>query len=161
MRRFASVTVAFGVWLVLSGSLRPADLALGAALAALIGWFADRLLWRDEAEPLPLRSWPRVPVYLIYLAREIVIAALYVAERVFDPRLSIAPVLHTHRVRFDSDVARVAFANSITLTPGTLTVDIEGDTYTIHCLHESFSDSISSGELERRVARTFDEGAQL
>ena len=67
-------------------------------------------------------------------------------------------MLHTHRVQFSSDTARVAFANSITLTPGTLTVDVDGDTYTIHCLHESFSDSISSGDLERRVARTFDGG---
>jgi multicomponent Na+:H+ antiporter subunit E len=59
-------------------------------------------------------------------------------------------------VHFDSDTARVAFANSITLTPGTLTVDVEDDTFTIHCLHESFSDSISSGDLEKRVAQTFD-----
>ncbi len=156
MRRVTSVAVVFGFWLVVTGSLKPFDLAVGAVVALGVSWWTERMLWHDQRQPLSARAWLRVPGYLLYLIKEIIVAALYVAERVFDPKLSIAPVMHTHRVRFDSDTARVAFANSITLTPGTITVDVEGDTFTIHCLHESFSDSISSGDLERRVARTFD-----
>jgi len=156
VRRLTSLTVVFGFWLVITGSLRPLDLALGAVVALGVSWWTERMLWQDQAEPLTAKAWLRVPGYLLYLIREIIVAALYVAERAFDPRLSIAPVMHTHRVHFDSDTARVAFANSITLTPGTLTVDVEDDTFTIHCLHESFSDSISSGDLEKRVAQTFD-----
>jgi multicomponent Na+:H+ antiporter subunit E len=157
MRRALGTVVMFAFWLVISGSLKPFDLALGALLAIAIGWWADRVLWRDEAPPLSGRGWLRLPGYFVYLFREIIVAALYVAERVLDPRLDIAPTIHTHRVRFRSETARVAFANSITLTPGTLTVDVEDDVFVIHCLHPSFSDTISSGDLERRVTRTFDE----
>lgn len=158
MRRVTSFLVLWSVWLILSGSFRPVDLGVGVVLAAVVSWWADSVLWRDEPEPLSARVWLRAPGYLAYLVKEIVVAALYVAERVFAPRLAITPVMHTHRVRFASDTARVAFANSITLTPGTLTVDVDDDTYTIHCLDPSFSDSISSGDLERRIARTFDGG---
>jgi multicomponent Na+:H+ antiporter subunit E len=156
MRRLTSIFVLFAFWLLITASIEPLELAIGAVVSVLVGWWADRVLWPGEPEPLPLRTWPRVPLYLAYLIKEIVVAALYVAERVLDPTLRIAPTMHTHRVHFDSDTASVAFANSITLTPGTLTVDVEGDTYTIHCLHESFTDTISSGDLERRIARTFD-----
>ena len=156
MRRLTSLAVVFVFWLVITGSARALDLAIGAVVAFAVSWWTERTLWRDQTQPLSAKAWVRVPAYLLYLVREIVVAALYVAERVFDPKLSIAPVMHTHRVHFDSDTARVAFANSITLTPGTLTVDVEDDTFTIHCLHESFSDSISSGDLEKRVAQTFD-----
>ncbi|HAL30903.1 MAG TPA: cation transporter [Coriobacteriia bacterium] len=156
MRRLTSIFVLFAFWLLITASIEPADLAIGAVVAALVGWWADRALWPDEPEPLPLRTWPHVSLYLLYLMKEIVVASLYVAERVLDPVLHIAPAMHTHRVHFDSETARVAFANSITLTPGTLTVDVDGDTYLIHCLHESFTDTISSGDFEQRVARTFD-----
>jgi len=158
MRRLAGIVVLFVFWLIISGSFRPFDLVLGLVLAVAVGWWADKALWAGEAEPLPVRVWLRVPGYLLYLIKEIIVAALYVAERVVDPRLGIAPTMHTHRVHFESETARVAFANSITLTPGTLTVDVDGDTFIIHCLNASFSDGISSGEMERRVARTFDEG---
>jgi multicomponent Na+:H+ antiporter subunit E len=114
------------------------------------------VLWRDEPEPASARVWLRLPRYFAYLLGQIVVAALHVAECAFDPRLTIAPVMHTHRAHFASDTARVAFANSITLTPGTLTVDVEGDVFVIHCLHPSFSDAISRGDLEHRVSATFD-----
>lgn len=156
MRRAASVLVLMGFWLVITGSVRPFDLAIGLALSVVVTWWTERVLWTGEDEPLSARALVRFPGYLVYLVKEIVVAAVYVAERVIDPHLGIAPTLHTHRVTFHRDSARVAFANSITLTPGTITVDVDGDTYTIHCLHESFSDAISSGDLERRVSKAFD-----
>ncbi len=156
MRRIASIAVLFLFWLVITASLKPLDLLIGAVVAGAAGWWADRVLWPGESEPLPVAVWLRLPLYLAYLLKEIVVAAVYVAERVLDPRMGIAPAMQTHRARFSSDTARVAFANSITLTPGTLTVDVDGDVFVIHCLHESFSDAISSGDLERRVTATFD-----
>lgn len=156
MRRFGSFAVLFIFWLVITGSLKPFDLGVGFILCVAFGYWADHVLWRGEPEPLTARSWIRLPAYLLWLVKEIVVAALYVAERVLEPKPSIGPVIHTHRVHFESDAARVAFANSVTLTPGTITIDVSEDTYVIHCLHESFSDGISSGDLERRVARVFE-----
>jgi multicomponent Na+:H+ antiporter subunit E len=156
MRRFLSIAVLFVFWLAITGSIKPFDLGIGLVLCSAVAYWADHVLWAGEHEPLSGRAWLRAPAYLLWLVKEIVVAALYVAERVLDPELSIAPVIHTHRVHFDTDTARVAFANSITLTPGTITIDVSEDTFVIHCLHESFSDGISSGDFERRVARTFD-----
>lgn len=155
-RRLVSAAVLMVFWLIITGSVRPLDLAIGVLVAFLVTWWSERTLWAEEPEPLSARAWLRLPGYALYLIKEIVVAALYVAERVIDPRIGIAPTVHIHRVSFGRDSARVAFANSITLTPGTLTLDVEGDVYTIHCLHESFTDTISSGDLERRVSRTFD-----
>ena len=59
--------------------------------------------------------------------------------------------------QFKRDVSRVAFANSITLTPGTLTVDVEENTFVIHCIAEGFADDITNGDLERRITRVFEE----
>ena len=156
MRRLASIGILYIFWLLITTAARPLDLFIGLLVAGAAGWWTDRVLWRDEPEPLPVRTWLRLPIYLAHLLKEIVVAAVYVADRVLDPKMGIAPTMQTHRTRFSSDTARVAFANSITLTPGTLTVDVDGDVFIIHCLHESFSDAISSGDLERRVAATFD-----
>jgi multicomponent Na+:H+ antiporter subunit E len=157
VRRLLSFAVLFAFWFVITGSVRPFDLAVGIALTFAVSRWADRVLWADEPEPLSVHAWLRLPGYLAYLVKEIVVAAIYVAERVLDPRMGIAPTIHTHRAVFTRDSARVAFANSITLTPGTITLDVDGDTYIIHCLHESFTDAISSGDLERRVSRAFDD----
>lgn len=156
MRRVTSFAVVFVFWLLLTESLAPLDLALGVLICGALSVWADRVLWRGEPEPLAARVWLRLPGYLAYLLGQIVVAALHVAECAFGPRSAIAPVMHTHRAHFTSDTARVAFANSITLTPGTLTVDVDGDTFVIHCLHSSFSDAISAGDLERRVSAAFD-----
>lgn len=156
MRRFASIGILYVFWLLITASFKPLDMLIGLAVAGAAGWWADHFLWGGEPEPMPARTWTRLPAYIVYLLKEIVVAAVYVAECVLDPRVNIAPTMHTHRVRFSSDTARVAFANSITLTPGTITVDVDGDVFIIHCLHESFSDAISSGDLERRVTATFD-----
>ncbi|MDY0339710.1 MAG: Na+/H+ antiporter subunit E [Coriobacteriia bacterium] len=150
------MSILYLFWLLITASFKPLDLLIGLVVAGAAGWWAEYFLWDDEPEPMPVRTWVRLPLYMAYLLKEIVVAAIYVAERVLDPQMSIAPAMQTHRARFSSDTARVAFANSITLTPGTLTVDVDGDVFIIHCLHESFSDAISSGDLERRVTVTFD-----
>ena len=156
MRRALAAVVLFVFWLVITGSVRPFDLGIGVALSIALAYWADHVLWIGENEPLSARAWLRVPQYLAWLLKEIVVAAVYVAERVLDPHLGIAPSIHEHRAHFERDVGRVALANSITLTPGTITIDVREDTFVIHCLNASFSDSISSGDMERRVAKAFD-----
>jgi multicomponent Na+:H+ antiporter subunit E len=147
----------FIFWLIVTGSGAPLDLAIGALLSVLIGWWAARTLWGDDAPTLSLRQFGRLLIYVGWLVKEIIVAAVYVAEKVLDPRMPIEPIVITHRCSMRRDVSRVAFANSITLTPGTLTIDADENTFTIHCLAEEFADSIASGALERRVVRVFEE----
>ncbi|MDZ4655145.1 MAG: Na+/H+ antiporter subunit E [Coriobacteriia bacterium] len=151
----ASITL-FAFWLVISGSVAPLDLVIGVAYSVGLGWWAARNLWSDDAPTLSLRQLGRLLVYVPWLLKEIVVAAVSVAERVLDPRMPIDPVIITYRGSMQRDVSRVALANSITLTPGTLTVDVDENTFTVHCLAEEFADSIVSGAFERKVVRVFE-----
>ncbi len=144
-------------WLAITGSLKPLDVALGFAFSVLLGILSARYLWAEDAPVLTWRQGGRFAVYFLRLLWDIVLAAVGVAEVVLDPHMPIAPVLIAHRTSFTREVSRVAFANSITLTPGTLTVDVEGDVFYIHCIAERFADDIASGDLERRIARVFEE----
>jgi multicomponent Na+:H+ antiporter subunit E len=147
----------YAFWLAITGSLRPYDLAVGLVLSILLGVWAARFLWPTDAPVLSLRQAWRFSLYIPRLIVSIVVAAVQVAEVVLEPRMPIEPVMLHHRAVFDRDVSRVAFANSITLTPGTLTVDVEDSTYVVHCIAERFAEEIESGELERVVSRVFEE----
>lgn len=157
--RFAqSSTLLMVFWLVLTGSFKVSDVAMGATLSLALGWWSATHLWtREDAPVLTWRQSVRFVGYVGYLVREIVLAAIGVAEKVLDPHMPIDPVVISHRTGFTRDVSRVALANSITLTPGTLTIDLEDDTYVIHCLNEEFSEGIVNGDFERRIKRVFEE----
>lgn len=144
-------------WLVLTGSLAPWDLVLGLALSVSLSVWVERFLWPKGPPMLSIRQLARFSLYLPHLLVSVIVAALQVAEVVLDPRMPIEPVLVTHQTALGSAISRVTFANSVTLTPGTLTVDVEGDSFRIHCLAENFATDIANGDLERRVAHVFEE----
>jgi multicomponent Na+:H+ antiporter subunit E len=150
--------VLFAFWLVLSGSLHPVDLAMGLVVSAALGQWAARALWTGDVPVLSIRQAVRLVPYLVVLGRTIVAAAAHVAVLVLDRRLPVHPVMLTYRSRLTRDIARIAFANSLTLTPGTLAVDVDGDTFRIHCLAPEFAHRIVQGDLERQVARVFESG---
>jgi multicomponent Na+:H+ antiporter subunit E len=157
MKTAQATTVLFAFWLVLTGSLAPLDLVPGAVFSLLLGVWAVRALWPDDAPVASAKQAVRFLLYIPHLLVSVLFAAIQVAEVVLDPRMPIGPVLVRHRAVFSREVSRVTFANSITLTPGTLTVDVEGDTFYIHCLAERFAGDIANGDLERRVSRVFEE----
>ncbi|MGB4592831.1 MAG: Na+/H+ antiporter subunit E [Coriobacteriia bacterium] len=158
MKFAQSATLLMAFWMLLTGSVKPFDLVFGLTLSLLLAWWAVTRLWNDgDAPVLTWRQALRFLAYVVYLIKEIVLAAVGVAGKVLDPRMPIDPVVITHRTRFSRQVSRVALANSITLTPGTLTVDLDGDMYVVHCLNEEFSESISNGEFEGRIKRVFEE----
>jgi multicomponent Na+:H+ antiporter subunit E len=69
----------------------------------------------------------------------------------------INPQLIKFKVNLKSDISKVTFGNSITLTPGTITADIQGDEFHVHGLSQSVVDDLLSGEMEQRVAHIFSE----
>ncbi len=149
--------VLFGFWIVLSGSLDPSVLATGLVLSTIVAWIAARLLWtKDDAPILTLRQVGRFIVYVGFLVKEIVWAAIYVAEKVLDPRLPIDPAIIEHKSAFKRPVSEIALANSITLTPGTLTVDVDDSVFFIHCLSGEFAEDIASRKLDHMIARVFE-----
>ena len=156
MKALRAAIPLFIFWLAITESVSMVDVAVGAVLAVLLGAWAALPVARRRARA-QLRQAGRFLLYFGHLLESIVRSAIQVAEVVLDPRMPIEPVLIAHRTSFKREVSRVAFANSITLTPGTLTVDVDGNTFFIHCLAERFADDIGSGELERRIARVFEE----
>ncbi|MEX2529974.1 MAG: Na+/H+ antiporter subunit E [Gemmatimonadota bacterium] len=156
-RVIPSAVFIFLFWLVLSASFHPWDLVLGAVLSLGLGAAANRAFRPTEAPSLAPGQAVALLLYLIHLAGLITVAAFHVARRVLDPRLPIAPVTVIHHTNLSREVSRVALANSLTLTPGTLTVELEGSELRIHCLEAEFQDQVQ--HLEARIARVFEGGA--
>jgi multicomponent Na+:H+ antiporter subunit E len=155
-RAVAASAVVFVFWLVISASLHPVDLLLGAALSGALGWWSVRFLWAGDAPLVPPRQLLALLRFLSGYSGQVLLAALHVARVVLDPRLPVRPVMVVCRTGLERHVSRIAFAHAVTLTPGTLTVDMDGGTFLIHCLDEDFARQIQSGALERRIARVFE-----
>lgn len=153
-RRIVQAAAAiFVFWLILTAPPTLADWVLGALAAAALGSWSVSFLWSGGGPDLGPRQLIGLGFYTVGLVRSIVPAALQVARIVLRPVMRINPLVITHRMSLDNATARIALANSVTLTPGTHCVDSEGEVLTIHCLDEDFADAIQSGRLEASVAR--------
>ncbi len=157
MRPFALVFCAcLALWILLSGHVGALDLVMGVAASALVT-FANRDI---EGVSEVLRWTPRLLAYLPWLLKEIWVANVQVVKLVIDPALPIDPVIVRIRTRFSSDFARTALANSITLTPGTITLDVDGEDFLVHAITAGGGADIVDGGMARRVGRVFgDPGA--
>lgn len=153
MFRAASLFVLlFALWLLLSGHGEPLLLALGAvssAAAVTIAWRMDVI--DREGHPVQL-SW-RVLLYWPWLLWQIVKANVAVARLILHPALPIAPMILHARTSQRSELGQVIYANSITLTPGTVSVDVAESAIRVHCLSRAFAADIESGEMDVRVSR--------
>jgi len=133
--------VCFVLWLLLSGHWDAVHVGLGAAAAGLVAW-----LNRGEEDVTALaRALPRMACYAPWLLVEIVRANLAVMRIVLDPRLPIDPVLVRVHAPGPGPLAVTTLANSITLTPGTITLDAEGGELTVHALEPGSADGIEAG----------------
>ncbi|MBL8259507.1 MAG: Na+/H+ antiporter subunit E [Candidatus Competibacteraceae bacterium] len=145
----------FGLWLLLSGYFDvPLLLVFGVlscALVVFVGWRAEVI--DPEERPLRLRLNLSILAYWPWLLWQIVRANLDIAKRIIDPKLPISPTLITLKPSQRGDLGRVIYANSITLTPGTVTTALKGDTLQVHALTREGADALLEGEMDRRVRR--------
>jgi multicomponent Na+:H+ antiporter subunit E len=157
MRRFFLVfSACLVLWLLLSGHFGALDFAMAMVASALVA-FANRDI---EGVSELLRWTPRLLAYLPWLLKEIWLANIQVVKLVLDPALPIDPVIVRAQTRFSSDIARTTLANSITLTPGTITLDIEGEDFLVHAITAGGGADVVAGGMARRVGRIFgDPGA--
>ena len=120
------------LWLVLSGHYGALLLSLGAASCALTLFLALRMDRVDgEAVPIAMRAWRWVR-YTAWLGVEIVKSNIAVARVLIDPRLPIRPAVFRVEATQRSLLGHVVYANSITLTPGTVSIDLHGDAIDVH-----------------------------
>jgi multicomponent Na+:H+ antiporter subunit E len=148
--------VSYAFYLVVGGTLATFDLVTGAVSAFIVATVLWRVSMTDTIRPVQLvaRSL-RFLVYVPYLLWAIVVANLQIAYVVLHPRLPIDPEL----VEFDavlwSELSVTTLANSITLTPGTLTVDVSRQHFTVHTLTAGSREDLLAGGLERAVRFVF------
>lgn len=138
-------------WLLWSGHFTPLLLAFGAFSCLLVGYLTQRMGYFDN-EVFALRFGLRLFSYLAWLAKEVMRSGIEVARVVLDPRLPISPRVVEIKASADHPVDLVIFGNSITLTPGTLTLDVHRGVIKVHSLTQAGADDLLSGEMDRRVA---------
>jgi len=152
----SSAFVLFVFWLLLSGYFTAFLMTMGAASAIAVTLLARRMDLVDrEGHPIRL-SW-RLILYWPWLFKEIVKSAWDVSKIILDPKLPISPTLVRVKTSQKTTVGVVTYANSITLTPGTISVEVARGEILVHALTRDGAESLAKGEMDRRV--THFEGA--
>ena len=159
MLQIISLTVVLSVlWLLLSGHWHnPLLIGLGMASILLTMIVSMRMSVTDrEGHPIHLAFggllyWP-------WLVKEIVVANIDVAKAILGLTDAVRPSLFTIKASQRTDLGKTIYANSITLTPGTVTIGMTGDELTIHALTPAAREGLATGEMDRRVTRLEGEG---
>jgi multicomponent Na+:H+ antiporter subunit E len=138
-------------WLLWSGFLKPVILMFGALSVALVLITAHRMHFFDT-DFFALRLTSRLVRFWLWLGREIVRSSLDVTRVVLHPRLPIKPTVVEFDAHCEHPVDQTILGNSITLTPGTLTLSIDDKRFTVHALTEEGARDIAGGEMDRRVS---------
>jgi multicomponent Na+:H+ antiporter subunit E len=151
--RYVSLAVfLFAFWIVLSGHYTPVLIAAGVVSAAVCVLIAIRARVAD-AEGHPVELVRGAVTYFPWLIREIVKSAWSVATIIVHPRLPISPTMTVVRASQKTTVGVATYANSITLTPGTITVRVNGNDLTVHALTRDGALDLEGGAMDRRVSR--------
>ena len=150
--------IMFGVWILLSGKFDLFHLGLGLVSCGIVAFISSDLLFPNKVGNL-FKEWLLFARYIPWLIAEIFKAGFHVTYLVFHPRMMdlIDPRIIKFRSKLQSDLSLVTFANSITLTPGTITiyVSVDGD-FKVHAIDAASGDPLP-GEMEARIAKAFGE----
>jgi len=131
---------------------KPLMLAFGVASCLLVAWVVSRTKIVDPRER-PFRILLRMIGYLPWITREIIKSNIDVARRIWSPELPISPTIVTVPATQTTAMGLMIHANSITLTPGTLSIDVEPGMIEVHALSADSIPDLQSGEMDRRVSR--------
>ncbi len=152
VRAVSLSVVLYVLWLLLSGHYESLTLVLGAVSSVFVAWIAYRMDVADrEGHPIHL-TW-RSLVYWPWLFWEIVKANLEVARLILAPRLAISPTVIKVKASQPDELGHVIYANSITLTPGTVSIDVRDATIEVHAITREMAEGLQTGEMDRRVTR--------
>jgi multicomponent Na+:H+ antiporter subunit E len=154
-----SFAILFVLWIVFSGRFDGFHLAMGLLSSALVAAFSGKLMFSTVKPKGIFGLWARLAGYIPWLLYQIFLANLRVTYLVFHPRMM--DLINPKIIKFDSrlkdDYARMLFANSITLTPGTITVGVTAlGRFSVHCIDDPSGQSFP-GEMEEKIAEVFKE----
>ena len=143
----------FLIWLVFNGRIGADVIATGLIVCGALYFFCCRFMGFSFKKDMTIvREIPLIILYIINLAIEIIKASLATIGCILSPGQP-----HSAIIKFQSglksNTARVLLANSITLTPGTISVDLQGDEYIIHCLDKRFGDGIDESSFVKQLRK--------
>lgn len=159
----------FGLWLALSGNFDPVFLVFGAIFSVIVVAVTQdislpsdpqRFVAMPESPRWLVATGVRFLLYLPWLLWQILLANVHVAYLVLHPRIPIDPKLVRFHTHLETEPAQVLLAHSITLTPGTITVDIDTDgRFLVHALTPTSSEGLAQGAMQNKVGRVFGQQA--
>ena len=139
-------------WLINSGHNTALMLSLGVVSVTFVLYIAHRMDVVDH-ESQPLHLTLKLPGFYAWLIKEIILANFLVVKHIWLGNKTISPTLMTVKASQKTDIGKVIYANSITLTPGTVTVDLDGDYLLVHALLRESIKDLEAGEMDRRVTQ--------
>lgn len=143
------------LWLLLSGHYDLFHISLGVISCTLISLFSANLLFSSANIATHHIVIVRFILYIPWLIYQIILANILVAKLVLSPKLKIDPQVFRCKTDLKTDLAQTTYGNSITLTPGTITISLEGDEVYVHALAGNFKDDLLTGEMERKISKIF------
>ncbi len=143
----------FVMWVMLSGKFDFFHLGLGVSLSFLVAWLNS-----GHSPFVPrFRLWGKIFLYLPWLFTRIIASSLHLTKLILDPRLPIHPRLIRYESKLREPPAVVLLGNSITLTPGTITAEVNGQVLLVHAVDELSGEDVTSRRLEAKIADVFGE----
>ena len=143
------VAVLFGTWLAWSGVYEPLMLGLGLGSCVFVAWIVSRLEG-DDHEKTPWATFARLALYVPWLLWEIVKSNLHVARVILFAPQEVRPRLMRVDCSQHTDFAQVLYANSITLTPGTISLDVRDGNILVHALTHETAEGLLDGSMDAR-----------
>lgn len=149
-RILISTLALFILWLLLSGHFDALLLFLGILSCVFVAWLSHRLALLDPNSHA-LRFNLNLPRFLPWFFLEVIKSNLDVSWRILHPKLPIDPNISTVPISQHSDLGKAVYANCITLTPGTYSLDINTDVIKVHSLTKELADHLQKGEMSKRI----------
>ena len=161
MRRIALFITSFIFWLLLTWSAEPGSVIGGLAVAGITTFFFGKYYFQNVVKFIQPRRYYWFIIYLFIFIWECIKANFDVAYRVIHPKMPIRPGIVRVPLSLKSPFARTMLANSITMTPGTITVDIVDDNMYVHWIYITSEDPVEytkkvSGRFENYIKKIFD-----
>jgi len=139
-------------WIALSQNVKAETFFIGIIISLLIAFLNKDLI--SSNKQLNLRKnilhWI---FYIIILLKEIIVSNIHVAKIVLSPKIQITPQVVIIKTKIKSDFNKTVYANSITLTPGTLTISMDRDKIAVHCLKDEFAIGLTNSPFEKIILK--------
>lgn len=146
----------FAVWIALNGKWTAEIAVVGVVVSALLYLFCWKFLgYSPKKDWQFIKRFPKFLCYLLYLLKEIAKAVASTIRLIWSPNLVAEPKLVTFHTKLKTDTGKVLLADSITITPGTVTVNVHGDKFMVHCLDADFAVDVGK-EMEEKILKIED-----